>query len=295
MRKKIALLLLLLTGITWALSAETQYLSGDDKIDDIQKRIDEEKKKQKEKDNQKETKDKDDDSSANCWGNLIGACIGGFCNAMLSSGSDVTDSTSDDTESTTSSGGCNPFSLFNDFNYAPYPYAKGWNNDIASWSKSEPDDRKLGYASISASGSYLLDNLGSGTVQLDAGLLLLHFNGFYQYTFAETKSMNIYSVNGGLSLPLQFALVNAFCGVFYYDYIGTALFSFGVSAKFLLPANLVLDVYNLNSFYYSLGFHIINASLSFAVDRFTIGAGYRFYSYAGLVLHGPELKVSVWL
>ena len=147
----------------------------------------------------------------------------------------------------------------------------------------------------SVAGSYLFENTKSLTTQVEANFFIMHLNGFYQYTAADSKTMNIFSINGGISIPLQSALLDFFCGFFYYDYIGDPLFSFGVGTKVFLPANLYLDIYNTNAFFGSLGFHILNASLNLALRRFAVGAGYRFHSYAGVIFHGPELKLSVWI
>ena len=79
---------------------------------------------------------------------------------------------------------------------------------------------KWGFLTASVAGSYLFENTKSLTTLLEANFYIMHMNGFYQYTAAESKTMNIFSINGGISIPLQSVLLNFFCGFFYYDYIG---------------------------------------------------------------------------
>ena len=276
-------LLLFITGIAFT---ETTLYSGDDKIDEIQKRIDEEKERQKKE------KEKDDGEESSCLSGLFEGCLEGLFNS---------DSYSDQQDTDQGSGGCEldcsllDFSLLEAFSYAPFPYAGDWGNDIVRCKNTGNAKTKWGFLTASVAGSYLFENTKSLTTLLEANFFIIHMNGFYQFTMAESKTMNIFSINGGISFPLQSALVNCFCGFFAYDYIGSPRFSFGVSTKIFLPANLYLDIYNTNAFFGSLGFYILNASLNLALRRFTVGAGYRFHSYAGVIFQGPELKLSVWI
>ena len=283
-------LLLFITGIAFT---ETTLYSGDDKIDEIQKRIDEEKARQK--------KEKDDGEGSSCLSGLFEGCLEGLFEGCLEGlcNSD-SDSYSDQQETDQDSVGCGTFILFDfsrlgDISYAPFPYAGDWGNDIVRCKNTGNANYKWGFLTASVAGSYLFENTKSLTTLIEANFYIIHLNGFYQYTMAESKTMNIFSMNAGLSIPLQSALLNFFCGFFYYDYIGNLLFSFGVSTKIFLPANLYLDIYNTNAIFGSLGFHILNASLNLALRRFAVGAGYRFHSYAGDIFHGPELKLSVWI
>ena len=259
---------------------ETILYSGDDKIDEIQKRIDEEKARQKKE------KEKDDGDESSCLSGLFEGCLEGLfegcleglfedCLEGLFEGclGGLCNSDSDRRDSDRGSGG----------------------NDIVRCKNAGNVNNKWGFMTASLAGSYLFENTMSLTTLLEAYFFMVHVNGFYQYTMAESKTMNIFSINGGISIPLQSALLDFFCGFFYYDYIGNAIFSFGASTKIRLPANLYLDIYNANAFFGSLGFHILNASLNLALRRFAVGAGYRFHSYAGVIFHGPELKLSVWI
>ena len=285
MLKKVIAFFFLLLFITGIAFTETTLYSGDDEIDEIQKRIDEEKARQEKE------KEKDDGGESSCLSVLFEGCLEGLCNS---------DSYSDQQDTYQGSGGCDPFrlldfSLLGAFSYAPFPYAGDWGNDIVRCNNTGNANHKWGFLTASVAGSYLFENTKSLTTLLEANFFIIHMNGFYQFTMAESKTMNIFSVNGGMSIPLQSALFNFFCGFFNYDYIGSPLFSFGVSTKIFLPANLYLDIYNTNAFFGSLGFHILNASLNLALRRFTVGAGYRFHSYAGVIFQGPELKLSVWI
>jgi len=285
MLKNVIAFFFLLVFITGIALTETTLYSGDDKIDDIQKRIDEEKARQ-----QKE-KAEDDGEASSCLSGFFEGCLEGLFSS---------DSYSDQQETDQDSAGCGTFILFDfswlgDFSYAPFPYAGDWGNDIVRCKNAGNAHYKWGFLTASVAGSYLFENTKSLTTLVEANFFFIHMNGFYQYTMAESKTMNIFSMNAGLSIPLQSALLNFFCGFFYYDYIGNLLFSFGASTKIFLPANLYLDIYNTNAIFGSLGFHILNVSLNLALRRFAVGAGYRFHSYAGVIFHGPELKLSVWI
>ena len=280
MLKKVIAFFFLLLVITGMAFTETILYSGDDKIDEIQKRIDEEKARQKKE------KEKDDGDESSCLSGLFEGCLEGLfegcleglfedCLEGLFEGclGGLCNSDSDRRDSDRGSGG----------------------NDIVRCKNAGNANNKWGFMTASLAGSYLFENTMSLTTLLEAYFFMVHVNGFYQYTMAESKTMNIFSINGGISIPLQSALLDFFCGFFYYDYIGNAIFSFGASTKIRLPANLYLDIYNANAFFGSLGFHILNASLNLALRRFAVGAGYRFHSYAGVIFHGPELKLSVWI
>jgi len=293
MLKKVIAFFFLLLFITGIAFTETTLYSGDDEIDEIQKRIDEEKARQ-EKEREKK-KEKDDGEESSCLSILFEGCLEGLCNSDSDSYS-----YSDQQDTYQGSEGCDPFSLLDfslleTFSYAPFPYAGDWGNDIVRCNNTGNANHKWGFLTASVAGSYLFENTKSLTTLLEANFFIIHMNGFYQYTMAESKTMNIFSINGGISIPLQSVLFNFFCGFFNYDYIGSPLFSFGVSTKIFLPANLYLDIHNTNAFFGSLGFHILNASLNFALRRLTVGAGYRFHSYAGVIFQGPELKLSVWI
>ncbi len=295
MLKKACAAFLLLLGLAFIASAEISYFSGDDQIDEIQKRIDEEKERQK----KEKDKDKHGNADSDCFGEALGSCLEGvlrgICNSRSYSDSDYDSKRDSIPHETGDSGQCNIFGIIENLAYAPFPYAEGWGSDIVRRTKMVDQDSKPGFLTATVAGSYLFDNIISLTALLEANFFILHVNGFYQYSLAETKGMNIFSINGGISFPIQSILLNVYCGMFYYDYIGSPLFSFGASAKIFLPFNSYLDIYNLNSFFGSLGFHIITASLNYALDRFSIGGGYRFHSYAGVIMHGPEINLSVWL
>jgi hypothetical protein len=288
MLKKVIAFFFLLLFITGIAFTETTLYSGDDKIDEIQKRIDEEKARQKKE--KEQNQEEDDGEESSCLSGLFEGCLEGLFNS---------DSYSDQRDTDQGSGGCEfsllDFSLLEAFSYAPFPYAGDWGNDIVRCRNTGKANNKWGFLTASVAGSYLFENTKSLTTLLEANFFIIHMNGFYQYTMAESKSMNIFSINGGISIPLQSVLFNFFCGFFNYDYIGSPRFSFGVSTKIFLPANLYLDIYNTNSFFGSLGFHILNASLNLAFRRLSVGAGYRFHSYAGVIFQGPELKLSVWI
>ena len=90
-------------------------------------------------------------------------------------------------------------------------------------------------------------------------------------------------------------LFNGFAGVFEHEYVDEKLLSFGLSTQIYLPSNFILEIYNLNAYYHSLGFHYLSAMLKYAVWRANIGVGYNYNEYAGVIFQGPMIKVSFWL
>ncbi|MBN1410263.1 MAG: hypothetical protein JW969_05410 [Spirochaetales bacterium] len=289
MIKHVCIFLVVAFVFSFTVSAEITQYSGDDQIDEIQKRIDEEKERQK---NTTKDDDDDDDDDTSCF--AVGKCLFSMMDALSDASSDSqSDENGYEGNTGTTQGGC--LGNIGSLTYAPFPYAGDWGNTIAIWNKPAGQEGKPGFLKATFSGAYLLDNIGNLNAQLEANLFILHFNGFYQHSFAETRTMNMFSFNGGVSFPIESILLNLYGGIYYYDYIGSSLISFGASMKIFLPHNLYLDVYNLNSFFGTLGFHFLTASLNYSLDRFSIGCGYRFNSFAGVILQGVEANISVWL
>jgi hypothetical protein len=70
---------------------------------------------------------------------------------------------------------------------------------------------------------------------------------------------------------------------------------FGVEARIFLSPRWVLELYNLNAVYYSLRFHFLWLALRYAGSHASLGAGLNLSNYAGILLVGPSLRLSLWL
>jgi hypothetical protein len=104
-----------------------------------------------------------------------------------------------------------------------------------------------------------------------------------------------YSANAGLTLPFRRLILNLFAGAFGTDVFPGALFSFGLGAQVFLPGGFILDLYNLNAVYGSLGFHYLALSLDYAFSAVNLGVGFNLNNYAGILVLGPLVRLSLWL
>ena len=74
------------------------------------------------------------------------------------------------------------------------------------------------------------------------------------------------------------------------------MFSMGLSSRVFLPGGFYLDLYNLYAFPNSgIPYIHLAASLNYMVWRFSVGAGYNYSNFSGVVFNGPCLKISFWL
>jgi hypothetical protein len=68
-----------------------------------------------------------------------------------------------------------------------------------------------------------------------------------------------------------------------------------VEARIFLSPQWVLELYNLNAAYYALRFHFLWLGLRYAGSHAGLGAGLNLSNYAGILLVGPSLRLSLWL
>jgi hypothetical protein len=179
--------------------------------------------------------------------------------------------------------------------FAEYPYSPNDDFNFNVSSLKYPDEHKIANLQLSVDTSYLQQSTWGVSSKFCGHLAAINFNGLYQYIFSGGEDFYIRSLNGGLSFILPGVLLNGFIGVFEHEYVDPKLMSFGLSTQIYLPFNLILDIYNLNAYYHSLGFHHLSAMLKYAMWRVNIGVGYNYNEYAGVIFEGPMIKVSFWL
>ncbi|MQY76190.1 MAG: hypothetical protein GH155_00995 [Spirochaeta sp.] len=179
--------------------------------------------------------------------------------------------------------------------FAEYPYSPNddFNFNVSSF--NYPDEHRIANLQLSVDTSYLQQSTWGTSSKFSGHLTAINFNGFYQYIFSGKEDFYIRSLNGGLSFILPGVLLNGFAGVFEHQDVDPKLVSFGLSTQIYLPLNFILDIYNLNAYYHSLGFHYLSAMLNYAVWRANIGVGYNYNDYAGVLFQGPMVRFSFWL
>lgn len=179
--------------------------------------------------------------------------------------------------------------------FAEYPYSPNDDFNFNVSSLEHPDEHKIANLQLSVDTSYLQESTWGVSGILSGHLTAINFNGLYQYIFSDGEDFYVRSLNGGLSFILPGVLLNGFAGVFEHEYVDEKLLSFGISTQIYLPSNFILDIYNLNAYYHSLGFHYLSVMLKYAVWRANIGVGYNYNEYAGVIFQGPMVKISFWL
>jgi len=250
------------------LYAEGTSLSGEDKIKDMKERIEEEETKPEEQ-NQKEGTagvEEDEEGEEDCF--FADLLVEIFRILLMYS-----------------------FTA----RFAEYPYSPNDDFNFNVSSIEYPDEHRIANLQLSVDTSYLQQSTWGVSGILSGHLTAINFNGLYQYIFSGEEDFYVRSLNGGLSFILPGVLLNGFAGVFEHEYVDPKLLSFGLSTQLYLPFNFILDIYNLNAYYHSLGFHYLSVMLKYAVWRANIGIGYNYNEYAGVIFQGPMVKVSFWL
>jgi hypothetical protein len=180
---------------------------------------------------------------------------------------------------------------FSDYPYAPdVPYA------FCTSAFDYPQETKFCALQLASSAAYHFDgtfeNLNRLTIQLAGFQVSL----FHQSLFAATERFDVLSVNAGYSLMFpDVALLSAYAGAYWLDFLDAPLPSFGASLQVFFPGGFYLDLYNLNSVLESLWIGHLTGSLNFAIWRFGLSAGYTYNNFAGNVYQGPSLGISFWL
>jgi hypothetical protein len=181
--------------------------------------------------------------------------------------------------------------------YADFPYA-AWPSHPFGLSVEEKIDegyRQPGYASLVLDGAHLFADRWGVSARLAGNLLAVHLEGFSQVLFDPSDRLVFYSGNAGITLPFRRLIVNLFLGAFGSDTFSGALFSFGIGAQLFLPGRCILELYNLNAVYGPLHFHYLTVSLDYAFSPVNVGVGFNLNNYAGVLVCGPQVRLSFWL
>ncbi|MBN1799818.1 MAG: hypothetical protein JW822_14670 [Spirochaetales bacterium] len=292
MIKKIMLFCVLFLLITNFLN---MHLLFADRIGDMRDKIEEEKEKQEEEKPKPKPDDDDDDDDDDdgsfCAG--LSGCIG--LAALFSS---------DDDDSDGDSSGCAPGSgeasgcmidLFNDLRYANYPYDPSNPYNFAGWADQSPDNEKMGYLQADVEGLYLFEDTYGVNAKASVNLSFIRVHCFYQFVFEPEDYFNVFSGNLGFTIPVADGMLHVFAGFYLMDIISEVTFSFGGEFTYFFPANMIFDVYSLNTFFGELGFHTFSCSVSYAVGNFSFGGGFNYNHYAGITFMGPMLKITLWI
>jgi len=182
--------------------------------------------------------------------------------------------------------------------YAEYPYAAlqavpfGYQ---APEFEQDPDYHRLAYANLSLEGAWLQQERWVAAGRLSFNVLPLHLEGYFQLLFDPTDRIAFSAVCGGLTLPAHRFILNLFAGAFFTDLSPRAMFSFGASAQLFLPGKFILDVYSINAVYGSLAINYFSATLNRALSAANLGVGFNLNQYAGILLMGPQVRLSFWL
>jgi len=295
--KKIILFIALFILITNFLNMYTLFA---DRIGDMRDKIEEEKERQeeeeKEKEKEKEKKDDDDDSSS-------GGCLGIF--GLFASDDDDDDRSRHDhdddddndywrSSDAGESNGC-LVDWFGALRFASYPYDLQNAYNFVGWQSQSPDNDKFVYLQADVEGTYLFQDTYGINAKVSMNLSILRIHCFYQYMVDPGDYSNIFSGNAGITIPVADGMLHLFTGFYLSEMISEMTFSFGGEFTYFFPANLIFDLYSLNSFFGELGFHTFSCSLSYAVGNFSFGGGFNLNYYAGVTFMGPMLKITLWI
>ena len=179
--------------------------------------------------------------------------------------------------------------------FAARPYDPACKFAFVGSVKNCPANEKWGFLQLDLEGAYLLEETFGINAKASFNLSLLRIHCFYQYVFTADDAFTIFSPNGGITIPIGDGMLHLFAGAFLLDLIGEPLFSFGGEFSYFFPANLIVDIYNINAFYGSTGFFSFSCSLSYALGNFSFGVGFNYNYCAEVVFLGPMLKLSLWI
>ena len=181
--------------------------------------------------------------------------------------------------------------------YADFPYSAEPASPFGLSIEDDIDERyrQLGYANLVVDGAYLFKDRWGMSGRLSGNLLAVHLEGFSQVLFDPTGYVVFYSANVGLTLPFRRLILNLFLGAFGTDVFSGALFSYGVGVQVFLPGRCILDLYSLNAIYGSLSFHYLTVSFDYAFSAVNLGVGFNLNNYAGMPVFGPQVRLSFWL
>ncbi|MBN1799816.1 MAG: hypothetical protein JW822_14660 [Spirochaetales bacterium] len=251
-----------------------------DRIGDMRDKIEEEKERQEEEEH-------DDDSSG-------GGCLGGgFFSSYDEEDDDDDSSASDVDEYDLCLMGF--FESFGQIRYAGFPYDPRYNYNFVGLQSQSPDNEKIHYAQVDVEGMYLFEDTYGLNAKASINMVFVRIHCFYQYVFDPDDYFNVFSGNAGVTIPIADGMLHIFVGFYVMDLISSVTFSKGIEFTYFFPANLIFDVYYLNTVFGELGFHTLTCTVSYAVGNLSFGAGFNLNSYAEEIFMGPMLKVTLWI
>jgi hypothetical protein len=266
--KKVIIISVLLLIILSSINARASDPKGDEKIGDTKKRIEEEKEKAREEEEYEEDSIEDEDEV-------------GILDLLF----DVIFA--------------EPFnSIFEDYffslRFSNYPYQNDPEYRFNTTNYFDPYKSRIVAFNFSNDFTVHFDETYGNAAKLTFNASAFHANMLHHIIFAESESLSLFSLNVGLTFHFPNTLLHGYFGGLSLYTLDVLLLSFGMSIQIYLPARFYLDIYNMNAKYYSLWFNHLSGDVNYALNRFTLGLGYTFNSYAGFSYHGPSIKAGIW-
>lgn len=291
MSKKIIFFCVLLFLVSGLLNMHPLFA---DRIGDMRDKIEEEKEKQEEeRPKPKPDDDEEDDDDSSCSGlSGLSGCFSLFSFFSLAD------------DAVSGSGGCAPgageatgclVGMFGAMRFANYPYDPANPYNFVGSHAQSPDNEKFVYLQTDLEGAYLFEETGGFNAKVALNLSFLRLHCFYQYVFEPDDQFHVLSGNAGFTIPIADGMLHVFAGFYLMDIISELTFSFGAEFTYFFPANVIFDVYSLNTFFGELGFHTFSCTVSYAVQNFSFGGGFNYNYYAGITFMGPMIKITVWI
>lgn len=267
--KKVIIISVLLLIILSSINARASDPKGDEKIGETKKRIEEEKEKAREEEEDYEEDSIEDEDEEGFLDLLFTAIFEGLFNP-----------------------------LFEDYlftlRFSNYPYQNDPEYRFNTTTNFDSErSRKVAF-NLSNDFTVHFDETYGNVTKLTFNASSFHANMLHHIIFAESESLSLFSLNGGLTFHFPNTLLHGYFGGLSLNTLNKLLFSFGMSIQIYLPARFYLDIYNMNARYHSLSFNHLSGDVNYALNRFTLGLGYTFNSYAGFNYHGPSIKAGIW-
>ena len=183
---------------------------------------------------------------------------------------------------------------YSEFPYSDnkYPYFSSFDND-----KNVPTTDKYFCFNFMADVTLFGDTTGM-KVQGRANALMMHINAESDF-YITRKSGDNFSI---ISAHVGFNLLNlpgfslaGYIGMMQHSSIETPLLSCGGGFTAFVGYGLNIDAYSRIGFFESLYFVSVNGSINWSINRFTIGIGYEYNNYAGILFTGPSVRLGIWL
>lgn len=179
--------------------------------------------------------------------------------------------------------------------FADYPYAENVDFYYSTTAFLDPWQTKAVSLSAAASLSCHFDGTCGNINRTAVHLGAFHVNLYNQNIFSRHEGIVVFSANGGFSLIIRGFALSGFLGVYKLDFLDTCQLSFGLCSQIFLPANLYLDLYNLNAVLNTVRFVHLAVSLNWTRHRLTVGLGFDYSNLAGMEYTGPAIRLGFWL